>query len=187
MKNIVKVIIALVFLFSGSIAESKDFLVDPAIGSTKKISSNKLKNIAIEQEVIPDIVTNDLLQRWQENGESVLIWIVSSREDKIKLVEGLKSIHQANEINIEKDSRYFVNKINLVIFENVRKGNAKAVRDKGVVSIFRDIAIMEGLYDNNMSIEETLKNHLGEKGFEKYKQKYPSKYKEMLSGSKAVN
>lgn len=187
MKNLVKTTIILVFLISGFIVESKGFVVDSAISSTKKISSNELKKMAIKKDAIPNTVTDDLLERWQEKGESVLIWIVSPQKNKINLVEGLKNLHQANEVNIEKSSQYYVDKINLVIFENIRKGKATEVRDKGVVGIFRDIAVMEGLYDNDMPAEEILKNHLGEEGFEKYKQKYPSKYKRMLGDDKTVN
>jgi hypothetical protein len=105
----------------------------------------------------------------------------------MKLIKGLKRIHQSNEVDIKKTEQYYIYKINLVIFENIRKGNVQEVVDKGIVGIFRDIAIFEGLYDDGMPAEENLKNNLGKERFEKYKEKYPHKYKEMLNYDKIVN
>ncbi len=172
-------IVFLFILFSFSV-EAAGFLVDPAIGSNKKVSTHQLKRIAVSEGVIPEEVSNSLREKWQESGESVLIWIISPDKNKVELINGLQRIHDANEIEIEKDPRYYVNKINVVIFENIKKGRVEEVINRGIIDIFRDIAVMEGYYNEDRPKAEVLRDYLGEEKFNEYKKKYPNKYKEIL-------
>jgi hypothetical protein len=172
-------IVFLFILFSFTV-KAAEFLVDPAIGSSKKVSTHQLKRIAVSEGVIPEDVSSSLWKKWQESGESVLIWIISPEKNKVDLISGLQRIHDANEIEIEKDPRYYVNKINVAIFENIKGGNTEEVINKGIIDIFRDIAIMEGYYNEDRPKVEVLRDYLGEEKLDEYKAKYPNKYKEIL-------
>lgn len=177
------VLVLIVFLFSLSLAfqlEAGESLVELVAESPAEVSSQELKKLAVKEGVIPDPVTDAVVEEWQSRGNSVLLWIVSPPENKVNLIEGLKRIHEANQVEIIGSSGYYIGRINAIIGEGIKAGYSGRVVERGIIELFRSLAILEGRYDDGRLEAEVLKEHLGEEGLEFYQRNYPDAYQKAL-------
>ena len=82
-------------------------------------------------------------------------------------------------VTMRNPSAYYVDNINNVLYKSLLNKDFFAYTKKGIGTIFKTIAIMEGDYDDGSgrSKIEILKDFLGEEKFEWYKKNFPEKYK----------
>lgn len=172
-------IVALSFCLLALTASAADLLVPPALESEKQVSFQELREAAAASQVIPSEISPSDRQYWQSEGKSVLIWIASTPENNLNLLEGVIRIHQLNDIKIENDAVYYAEKINLIILQAMQEGSLSRVEERGIIDLFRAVAILSGDYGDGRKKIEVVQDYLGDKVFLEYKKNYPSQYRKL--------
>ena len=153
----------------------------PSVEQPMYLSTDeKLKKLAVKKGLIPEHADEAYCWREVEKKNTVLIWIVLRREDKVKLLDGLKEMFKQEDIIISKPSVGYVDQINRVMISNIKDGVPHQEGVPGIKCAFQTLAAMNGDYDDGRNRLEILREFLGEEMFEMYKEKKPRLYKYLL-------
>ncbi len=144
------------------------------------ITDDDVRRIAIEKNIIPENTDKKYQDEETKKKHTITLWIVTNRKDKVSIVDRLKELFKRDGVTIRLASEYYVNEINGVIYNSILKGDITSVNTRGMGTIFKTIAIMEGDYDNGKNKVELAREHMGQEIFQMYKVKYPEKYKKLL-------
>jgi tetratricopeptide (TPR) repeat protein len=153
-----------------------------ALGSLRgeHYTDKQLQTLAIQKDIIPQEPDEDYIQKAIQQKETIILWLIMDREDKITMIDGLKERYRQNGITVRYPSSYYVDEINGVIYKSIIKGDKDTVLRKGIGTCFKTIAIMDGDYNDGRDKIEIFIDYLGEEMLEIYKQMYPDKYKRLL-------
>jgi len=108
---------------------------------------NKLKQLAIEKGVIPEDADRSYLRKEMDEKNTITMWILMSRENKITMIDGLKKKYKEEDIIINNPSADYVEAINIVLYDSILEGYTDANKKKGIKTIFETIAIMDKDYN----------------------------------------
>ena len=149
------------------------------IGNSEYVTDEQLKDLAIRKGIIPKNITQDYINKNFRQKNTVVLWFIMNRGDKIALIDTLKEMFKEKGVTIKNPSAYYVDNINNVLYKSLMNEDFFVHTKKGIGTIFKTIAIMEGDYDDGSgrSKVEILKEFLGEETFEWYKKNFPKKYK----------
>lgn len=142
----------------------------------------ELSDLAVEKGIIPHDADRAYLDEQIKQNNTVTSWLLANRESKIKLIAQLKNIFKDKEnVTIKLPDSYYVDEVNGVLYNSIKKGDIDENRKKGLGNIFVLIAMMDGDYDSgkNNRVEE-LRKLMGEEIFDRYKKDYPEKYEYLL-------
>ncbi|MBN2483977.1 MAG: hypothetical protein JXD21_07250 [Candidatus Omnitrophica bacterium] len=181
LKNILLIIGWVVVATANSYAVIDEAL--PIIEDQSLITSEELKEHAVMYNVIPKETDEVYLHEQIEKGNSVIVWILMSHEQKVLMIDQLKKMSkEKGGVTINYPSGFYVNGINGVLYNSIRGDEVFSDAKKGVGVIFENIALQEGDYDDGsgQSKIEILKKHLGEEMFELYKVWFPERYKALV-------
>jgi len=143
-------------------------------------TDEQLKQLAVQKGIIPAEPDKKYLKKQMEQKNTMILWLLMDRQEKIKMIDTLKSMFLAREgIKIKRESEYYVDQINNVLYKSLLNDEAFVKEKKGIGVLLKTIAVMEGDYDDGSgrSKVEILKDFLGEEQFEWYKENYPHKLK----------
>ena len=144
-------------------------------------SDEEVVNLAIEKGVLPEDLDTIDKQEELESGNSMTFWLLIERQDKISTTDMLIKMFEAKEnVIIRKSATYYVDEINGVLYNSIKNGDIVNFKNKGLGSIFKTIAIMDGDFDNGQDKVELFKEWLGEDILELYRQEHPDKYQKLL-------
>ena len=101
---------------------------------------NKLRQLAIEKGIIPEDADRSYLQKEMDEKNTVTMWILMSRENKITMIDGLKKKYKEEDIIINNPSADYVEAINIVLYDSILEGYTDANKKKGIKTIFETIA-----------------------------------------------
>ena len=152
----------------------------PHKGSTYP-TDEEIVNLAIKKGVLPEDLNTLDVQKELEAGNSLVVWFITNRQDKVATIDMLKNMFELREkVVISKGSEYYVDEINGVLYNSLENGDIADFHKKGLGVIFKTIAIMDGDFDNGQDKVETFKQLLGNDALEVYRQKYPDRYQRVL-------
>ena len=149
------------------------------IGNSEYVTDEQLKDLAIRKGIIPKNITQDYINKNFQQKNTVVLWFIMERKDKIALIDTLKEMFKEKGVTIKNPSAYYVDNINNVLYKSLLNEDFFVHTKKGIGTIFKTIAIMEGDYDDGSgrSKVEILKDFLGEKLFKWYEKNFPKKVK----------
>ncbi len=144
-------------------------------------TEQQLKDLAIEEGLIPLDTDKAHFKDKLSQKNTVTTWLLLKREDKIEVVGTLKKMFKDKDnVNIKLPSAYYVDEINGVMYNSIKRGDIDASNKRGAGVMFKTIAMMDGDYDSGNNRVEELRKHLGEEMFSYYKEEYPEKYEYLL-------
>lgn len=146
----------------------------------QRVTDSELEEIAIKYGIIPKYPPENFAKKEIESRNTISIWVMMKREDKIKLIDGLKDMFKKDGVAIKLPTDYYVDELNAVLFSMIQEGNINESNQKGLGAAFKTIAIMEGDFDSGTDKIELIKKHIGEDLFEQYKEVYCNKYQRMI-------
>ncbi|MCK5706596.1 MAG: hypothetical protein KAI43_02995 [Candidatus Aureabacteria bacterium] len=168
-------IFILLILFTSSIYASvpkKDFKLE----IIEKVTDENLKDLALKKGVIPKNVSK---QEELDKKNTVTLWILQPRDEKINLINFLKKTYKDDGVFIKKPAELYVDEINTVIYNSLN-GDFVFGRDKkGVGVIFKTIAIMDGDFDNGENKLKLLKEWFGPEQTKRIKKYFPGKIEKL--------
>ena len=141
---------------------------------------SELEEIAVNYGIIPRYPHENFAKKEIESRNTISIWAMMEREDKIKLIDGLRDMFKKDGVAIKLPTDYYVDELNAVLFSMIQEGNINESNQKGLGVAFKTIAIMEGDFDNGTDKIELIKKHIGEDLFEQYKEVYHNKYQRLI-------
>lgn len=149
-------------------------------------SDEQLWELAVQKGVIPPDPDQAYFDNVIEENDSGKTWILIAREVKIRFAEEYMKVFKEEEgATFRKPPEYYVDKVSTALCSDIINGTS-SWEGPDVLRLFKTIAVMEGDFDVGKGKVETLKEWLGEKGFEWYKEEFPEKYQEFVeSDSKA--
>ena len=153
-------------------------------------TEEQLRTLAIKKGIIPAEPDKKYLKKQIEQKNTIILWLLMNRQEKIKMIDALKNMFLAREgIKIKRESEYYVDQINNVLYKSLLNDEAFVKEKKGIGVLLKTIAVMEGDYDDGSgrSKVEILKDFLGEEQFEWYKEKYPHKLKYLQELDRQLN
>lgn len=151
-----------------------------ANGQGQHITDDDLKEIAIENGILPKDSDEAFFKGEMEKKNTITAWIIIDHKSKLSIIDNLRDMFKNDGTVIRLSSKYYVTEINGVIYNSILKGDINSATKRGVGNIFKTIAIMEGDYDNGKDKVALAKEHLGEEIFQEYMKIYPEKYKKLL-------
>ena len=153
----------------------------PYFKQGQAVSDKELLDLAIEKKIIPEQRDESYIERQFKEKNTVNAWIVMSRDKKLDVINVLKEFYSKDGVVIRLSNSYYVDEINGVLYNSLKKDEAVFASGKGMGHIVKTIAVMEGDYDNGKNEVELAKEVLGPDIFEFYKATYPKKYEKLLS------
>jgi len=178
MKKIVLLLTLLFLIITSAYASIPE--LEYSASKDQRITDDDVRRVAVEKSIIPKDADEKFLDEEIKNKHSITAWIVTNHKDKVSTIEHLRELFRKDGVTIKLASKYYVNEINGVIYNSIIGDDITPVNKKGVLNIFKTIAIMEGDYDNGKNKVELAKEHMGQDIFKIYKVKYPEKYKKLL-------
>lgn len=152
---------------------------------TEYVTDAELREVAIENLIIPHSPDKEYIEKQWEESNSLATWLMMSRQQKVTIINGLKEMYlEKRGVTIKLPSSYYVDEINANIYNGILNNSVKVFEEKGIVIIFRTIAVMDGDYDEGGSILETAARMLTEPIFEAYKLLFPEKYEYLVEFDK---
>lgn len=149
------------------------------------VTDKALKEIAIRKGIVPKDIDKAYIDEETKKGNTLHLWIVASRDEKVKIVDVLKDLYREEEKAIIRNpSMYYVDEMNFVMFTNILHKAYDYSEGKGLKILLGTVAAMEGDYNDGKSRVEALRNFLGDKVFEQYKRDYPEKYQYLVEMDK---
>ena len=145
--------------------------------SNKQYTDNELRQLALETGILPAGYEDAFIKKDLEKRDMVIVWILLSQDDKIKIVENIKKEFIKNNVVILKNSIYYVNKINNIIYQSILSRDANFRLDDKIKSLMKLIAVIEGDYDDGRNKKDVLVEYIGEDAANEYKFKYPFEFK----------
>lgn len=140
-----------------------------------------VKNLAIEKGVLPKNTEKIDTKKEFDAKNTMTLWLIMDRKDKVELIDSLKGIFKEKEgVIISKPASYYIDEINGVIYNGLNNGDIIDFKNRGIGNIFKTIAVMDGDFNNGKDKIETFKEMLGDKALEAYKTQHPDKYRALL-------
>jgi len=123
----------------------------PTLAPTKEEVNidEKLKQLAIEKGIIPKNADHSYLRKEMDEKNTVTMWILMSRENKITMIDGLKKKYKEEGIIINNSTGDYVDSINIVIYDSILSGDIDSEKKKGIGTLFKALAIMNKDYKEN--------------------------------------
>ncbi|MCK5394290.1 MAG: hypothetical protein KAI91_08120, partial [Candidatus Omnitrophica bacterium] len=87
--------------------------------SNKQYTDNELRQLALDTGILPAGYEDAFIKKDLVKRDMVIAWIILSQDDKIKIVENIKKEFIKNNVVISKNSIYYVNKINNIIYQSI--------------------------------------------------------------------
>lgn len=148
------------------------------------ITDEKLYDLAVDRKIIPEDADKHYFEAELRKKNSVTMWILTSRDDKVKIIDAVKALTLKNEgAVISRSASYYATEINGVVYNSILKGDIGPSDSKGIGVMLRTIAIMDGDFNNGSDKLELARTQLGSY-FEQFKTDYPEKYKDLLRDTK---
>lgn len=170
----------LVLLASNAYASFPEIRYYPIKNKTY-VTDAQLKEMAIQKEIVPADFDNDYLRKQMEVNNTIATWVVISREEKLKLIESLKTrFKDEKDIIIKMASEFYVDEINAIVYDNIAEGIINKNKTSAVGYAFRVIAMMIGDYDNGKNRVKALRNYVGEEIFNRFIEDCPDMYKHLI-------
>ncbi|MDD5566193.1 MAG: hypothetical protein PHG31_04825 [Candidatus Omnitrophica bacterium] len=142
----------------------------------KYVTDEQLRERAIERYIIPWNVDKAYLTEAVEQGNSVALWILLSRKQKLDLITGWVARYAQNNITIKRPPGFYVDAMNAALYQCM-EGKPFEENTRGYIRILFDTtAILYGDFDNGTDKVEMARDMLGEALFEEYKQCFPDTY-----------
>ena len=108
---------------------------------------NKLRQLAIEKGIIPEDADHSYLRKEMDEKNTVTMWILMSRENKITMIDGLKKKYKEGGIVINNPTADYVEAINIALYDSIFEGSTDASTKNGIKVIFETIAKMDGDFE----------------------------------------
>jgi len=144
-------------------------------------SDEEVVNIAIQKGILPQDLDIIDAQEQLKAGNSVIFWLLTPRQDKISAIDELKKMFETKEnVLIRKSAIYYVNEMNGVLYHSIDNEDISTFKYKGIGTLFKTIAVMDGDFDNGQDRVELFKEWLGEDVLNIYRQDNPDKYQRLL-------
>lgn len=180
MKRIIPFLVLLFLIAASAYASAPE----PEYGADKPryITDDDVMRVAVEKNIIPKKTDEKYLREEMEKKHSITSWIAIDHKDKVAIIDRLKELFERDGIAIKLASEYYVNEMNGIIYNSIIRGEITPANKRGILNVFKTIAVMEGDYDNGKNKVELAKEYLGPDIFQMYKTMYPEKYKK-LSGN----
>lgn len=119
-----------------------------------------------------------------DNNNPLIYWIILDRLYKLELVHWLRTTLEEEEgAVIRNTSEYYVDAINAVICTSLKEESFDDLSQKGLLYIFRVLAMMRGDFYEDRDKIESFKIFVGEGVFEAYKKECPLDYKYLLEAN----
>jgi len=116
-----------------------------------------------------------------DKSNSLIHWIILDRLYKLELVYWLRiTLGEEQGVAIRNTSEYYVDAINAVICISLEEESFNDLSQKGLLYIFKVLAMMKGDFYEDRDEIESFKMFVGEEVFEAYKKECPSDYKYLL-------
>jgi len=106
----------------------------------------KLKQLAIEKGIIPEDADRSYLREEMDEKNTITMWILMSRENKISVIDDLKKKYKEAGIIINNSTGDYVDSINIVIYDSILSGDIDSEKKKGIGTLFKALAIMNKDY-----------------------------------------
>lgn len=150
------------------------------------ITDDQLKQLAIEKSIISADTDKAYFQNELAKKNTVALWVLMSREDKIRTIEQVIQLFKENDSAIiSRSASYYAAEINGVIYNSIVKGDVSPGNTRGVGVMLKTIAIMDGDYNDGNDKVELAQKQMGE-NFEVFKRQYPEKYRSLLKSQEKV-
>jgi hypothetical protein len=180
--------VKLLFLLIGMLFFS--FFVDnfPAVADIPVLGENApavltdeyLRQVAVEKGILPPDWQNVDITKEAQERNTIVMWLLLSHEEKKAVVDGLKENFRASGVVIEHPSDHYVSEINGIIYRSIITGDISSTNKKGLGTIFKTVALMDGDFDDGQNKIKALQDYIGQEKFEEYKKLYPDKYRHLL-------
>ncbi|RJO63647.1 MAG: hypothetical protein C4540_06725 [Candidatus Omnitrophota bacterium] len=150
----------------------------------KHVSDDQLRERAIERYIIPWNADEAYFREAVEQENSIAVWMMLGRKEKLELVTGMIARYAQNNVTIKRPPGFYVDAMNAVLYQCM-EGEPFEENTRGYIRILFDTtAILYGDFDNGTDKVEMVRKLLGEDQFEEYKQIFRDTYEALRKEEK---
>jgi hypothetical protein len=144
-------------------------------------TDEEVRDFAIEKDILPKDLDSIDIAKELEAGNSMVVWLITQRNNKIATIDMIKKMFQEKErVIIRQSADYYVDEINGVLYNSINSGDLADFKGKGIGIVLKTVAIMDGDFDNGQDKTELLNEWLGESAVEAYREDFPERYERVL-------
>lgn len=141
---------------------------------------NDLRELAVKKGIIQSDYGQVNYETALQAKETISIWIMAPREDKEKIIQHLMDKFSQNGVEFRQPVSYYVNAINGVLYQSLILDNIFSMQKKGIGTIFKTVAILDGDFDNGQDKRTVLFDHCGPDIFKQYCEKQPLRFERIF-------
>ncbi|NQU99522.1 MAG: hypothetical protein HQ538_02190 [Parcubacteria group bacterium] len=150
-----------------------------------RYTDQQVAQIASERGVLPSTEAEIDIGVEVNKNNQLIHWIILDRLDKLELVHWLRTTFREEQgVTIKNTSKYYVDGINAVICTSLEEESFNDLSQKGLLYIFKVLAMMRGDFYQDRDKIESFKIFIGEEVFKAYKKECPLDYKYLLEVNK---
>ena len=147
-------------------------------------TDQQVVQIAAERGILPRTEAEMDIEVEGDKDNQLIYWIILDRLDKLELVYWLRTTLEEEEgVVIRNTYEYYVDAVNAVICTSLKEKSFDNLSKKGLLYIFKVLAMMRGDFYNDRDKVESFKIFVGEELFEAYKKECPRDYKYLLEAN----
>ena len=151
------------------------------------VTDEELRALAVKMELVPEEIDDVYIKKQTEEGNTLIIWVVLDRKEKILIVSMLKDLLKEKEGAVIKGpSSYYADLINCIIYDSILEEYIDVRRGSGLKSILKVLAILEGDYNNGENREKLLRECIGDELAREYEERYPKVYEDQIGSGNGL-